>query len=424
MDINWAALYEKCFISVVKNDIEDLIVSSHEIMQLPVIIADADLNYLGMAPNSELDDYLWDRAYFDKCVYLEEAICMEQDNVLSLIIEHDKPMYMDWGMFKKYPRMFCSIRGSAGEILGALVILCAKGKFKQDYLIAADIVKKAAAVILENMQVKSFAKSEFFSIFTRELFSGNIKDQSHLKTWEKAAKCKIMPPFWYLALQARIKGNYFVLKTLKKNISSIYPSIFCDFYDDCLIVFGHSNIKIPSQDIWCDILNHVQKYDICIGASMVFEDIALSHDHQRQCKEALHIGKLLDKGNSFFNFSDYVLPIIISHATLDDKSGIYLHPAIQKLKAYDNIYGTEYLLTLNSYIKNLRDSNLAAKELFIHRNTLLYRVNKIEEITRVDLSESNSFAWLLCSMYIQMLSKSMVEDIGSQSYGVEMIKGM
>ena len=78
----------------------------------------------------------------------------------------------------------------------------------------------------------------------------------------------------------------------------------------------------------------------------------------------------------------------------------YIHPAIETLRVYDRQNGTEYLKTLNVYITSMCRHSATIKKLHIHRNTLLYRLKKIEELTGNSLEDERFCALLLCNFYL------------------------
>ncbi|WP_066456035.1 PucR family transcriptional regulator [Anaerotruncus rubiinfantis] len=60
----------------------------------------------------------------------------------------------------------------------------------------------------------------------------------------------------------------------------------------------------------------------------------------------------------------------------------------QKLVAYDRANGTELVRTLEALVRNMGVRTQTAQELFLHRNTLLARIRRIEAVTGYDLSRS------------------------------------
>lgn len=77
------------------------------------------------------------------------------------------------------------------------------------------------------------------------------------------------------------------------------------------------------------------------------------------------------------------------------------HPRLLALKEKDEL-GEEALHLLETYLFNGRNVVATAKKLFIHRNTLAYRLEKLTEQLQMDLTEMDdtNFMWLLISSII------------------------
>lgn len=77
---------------------------------------------------------------------------------------------------------------------------------------------------------------------------------------------------------------------------------------------------------------------------------------------------------------------------------------IKPLLAYDEEHNTQLLYTLETYFNNCQNSVNTSKALFIHRNTLLYRLDRISEILDLDYNDSEQMltfqlalkAFLMC----------------------------
>ncbi|MEQ7217945.1 helix-turn-helix domain-containing protein [Vagococcus fluvialis] len=64
----------------------------------------------------------------------------------------------------------------------------------------------------------------------------------------------------------------------------------------------------------------------------------------------------------------------------------FLDPLIQ----YDQKNDSNLMLTLTAYLDNHQNLATTSRQLFIHRNTLLYRVEKIESLLGYSLNEKNA----------------------------------
>jgi DNA-binding PucR family transcriptional regulator len=68
------------------------------------------------------------------------------------------------------------------------------------------------------------------------------------------------------------------------------------------------------------------------------------------------------------------------------------------LKQYDQKNHTDLLFTLKIYLENERNVIKTAELLFIHRNTLSYRIKKIQDLCRFNLENSKLRLRLLFSL--------------------------
>lgn len=79
------------------------------------------------------------------------------------------------------------------------------------------------------------------------------------------------------------------------------------------------------------------------------------------------------------------------------------HVDIDNLWEEGKLDGGERVETLRVYLSNERSLVKAAKELFVHRNTLVYRINKILEILICDLEDSYTREYMRLSIRVLRL---------------------
>ena len=70
------------------------------------------------------------------------------------------------------------------------------------------------------------------------------------------------------------------------------------------------------------------------------------------------------------------------------------HQNLLKLKAADEKNKSEYMKTLKTYLDVNLSATRAAEELFIHRSTFFYRLEKIKEILQSDLDDPDKIFYL------------------------------
>ena len=77
-----------------------------------------------------------------------------------------------------------------------------------------------------------------------------------------------------------------------------------------------------------------------------------------------------------------------------------LHPALAKLEQYDKENQSDFLRTLSVYLNNDCNAQKCGRLLFLHRNSLVYRIHRIEDITGCDLSDPTERAFLRLSLLL------------------------
>ncbi len=96
-------------------------------------------------------------------------------------------------------------------------------------------------------------------------------------------------------------------------------------------------------------------------------------------------------------------------ADMKDSSGLrqYEEEVLGPIREYDKKNNSEFLETLRIFLEENEDIVATCKRLFIHRNTLAYRLKRIEEITNRSMAEAESrldfrIAFKIC-LYLQLV---------------------
>ena len=71
-----------------------------------------------------------------------------------------------------------------------------------------------------------------------------------------------------------------------------------------------------------------------------------------------------------------------------------LCPLLEPLRAYDQARSTDLGLTLRTYVETGGSIAATAERLFVHRNSVVYRIQRIQEVAELDLRDPELFATL------------------------------
>ena len=193
----------------------------------------------------------------------------------------------------------------------------------------------------------------------------------------------------------------FLIKFLSK--TEVLPfdavqNIFPDKAKDYVISVGESDVVLvkelkPGTDVKkieklaksiVDTLNSEFYAKVTIGIGTVTENIKELARSYKEAQVALEVGKVFDIEKPIMSYENLGIGRLIYQlpTTLCE---IFLQEVFKKgsLESLDR----ETLTTVQSFFENNLNVSETSRKLFVHRNTLVYRLDKIRKLSGLDLRE-------------------------------------
>lgn len=137
-----------------------------------------------------------------------------------------------------------------------------------------------------------------------------------------------------------------------------------------------------------------------MGISAGFVGFQNFRSHLQQSRMTLQIGLEKHPHYWYYRFDDYILDYMMERICSEFPVSELIGPGLRKLAKWDQERGTDYLKTLNIYYKCMMNASLAADRCYVHRSTLIRRLEKIESITGLSLKEENQVLQLMISFQL------------------------
>ena len=193
----------------------------------------------------------------------------------------------------------------------------------------------------------------------------------------------------YNILDSLINSNY--LSTDKKSDVFIFIKTNSEDYLENIINNLHNYLK-----------DYEERFKISLGVSNPYSDIKNIEKLYNEAYLAVLFSNQ-DQNTIFFNTLD---TIKLLYPLKDDKEiQNYYDKTIKKLERYDEKHGTNLMETLETYFKYNSKKTVVANKLFIHVETLRYRLNRIGEITGYSLDNSEGIFALQMGIKLKRLIK-------------------
>ena len=117
-----------------------------------------------------------------------------------------------------------------------------------------------------------------------------------------------------------------------------------------------------------------------------------------QAKIALDVGGRKKPYVWIHKFDQIVLTYIMEQTTKRLPASMLCHERLLELKKLDEIHHSEYMLTLRTYLEQNLNATQTANEMFIHRSTFLYRLEKIKAVLQSSLEDPDEIFYLNLSL--------------------------
>ena len=177
-------------------------------------------------------------------------------------------------------------------------------------------------------------------------------------------------------------------------LSGMFPDKNQDFVlsinetDVAVIQQVSANVTASELEKTAREMEKVLKNDLgiktVIGFGTVAEHLRSLADSFKEAQTAIDVGKVFDTEKSIINYENLGVGRLIYQlpTTLCD---IFLNEVFKK-NSIDSL-DQETLFTINKFFENNLNVSETSRKLFVHRNTLVYRLEKIKKLTGLDLRE-------------------------------------
>ena len=177
-------------------------------------------------------------------------------------------------------------------------------------------------------------------------------------------------------------------------IQRMFPDKQSDFVfsvsETDIVVIKELNGTEDVSDIE-DLAKHIENsvrselmVKVVVGIGTVAGHLRELADRYKEAQVAIEVGKIFDPDKSIIRYENlgigriiYQLPITLCEMFLSE---VFEKNPIESLDA-------DTLDTINKFFENNLNVSETSRKLYVHRNTLVYRLEKIKKLTGLDLRE-------------------------------------
>lgn len=288
------------------------------------------------------------------------------------------------------------------NVEGFAAVLFQNTEEKEEYLEVVKIIVKVAAIEFENHGDQTWCSiSMERQIVSQMILGGKSTAGTDHQMQEKMEQLYLIPGFVLGIIWCPDRECQGRLQSIRNQIYEKDQKLLSYLSGNRLYLLFTGRKETEGIKQLLKEVSTSLKVRICMGN--LFFDKAEIQSRKKFLEKTLTIGTKMDYETDFFQEEDWFLQTICSYAS--EKTGFrgYYCEALDRLRREDLQKGTDFYISLKKYLLAGNNVSTAAKALFVHRNTMIYRLQKINELLKINLNDPDTARTLLVSMILQEL---------------------
>lgn len=351
-----------------------------------IILLDTDFKILSYSTIYPIDDPLWEQNIRQGYCSYEFISAVNELEGIKNAPNTSEPIAVVCGASPL--RKLSSKIFNNGQIIGFTVMLEKESALSPAHFEQLKIVSAAAGDMVSRFAPYLLPDNTQYQRLLYDLLIGAPPE----KLSPRIAKLSFPKHMCALCIrQCRNLGQKHLKEQVAEKLKLLLPDIHLTFHGDAiaaLIPLGDS--ADMSQEHLLILDDFAKAEFLRIGISNVFFKIEDFSEQYTQASHALELGDHLKDRCGVRRYMDYAFFDLLRYAKASVNLELFCHPALSLLRKYDHDNNTDLYHTLDTFLSCGCSIKLATEKLFIHRNSLVYRLKRISELTQADLEDFNT----------------------------------
>ena len=173
-------------------------------------------------------------------------------------------------------------------------------------------------------------------------------------------------------------------RQLRSEVGRCLPLSWQVWFEDSLVILADFGSGLYTTRTLEQML---EQNGLCAGVSDEFADTYLLRRHYEQARAAARLGGLFEDGRATVPYGDYRVYHLMDSLEGEDIFERFATPAVRCIRDYDESNGTDFLNTLRHYLGSGCSAQKAAARMYVHRNTVVYRVGRLRELFGLEFDD-------------------------------------
>lgn len=295
-----------------------------------------------------------------------------------------------------FEQMLCAI--DTQKNMGYIVINAVNRPFAPLDAPMLYLLKEAINQQMKKDEFIRNSKGFHYEYFLKDLLDGKIAvDKDNLDTFNYTSS-EFQGLLYCLTVETARSASTLNFWHIRNEFEIHFPSCKTLIYNGEIIVLFTKSDYVPFTDEdYHKIHALCKEHGIYAGISNSFEQVTEIHSYYSQSLRAIEIGMCQRTSPGLFIYEDYFQQHLATIFAQKESLQTFCHPIMKYLMRYDGEHHTDFACSLYTYLIHERNCSAAAEDLGLHRNTLVYRLKKLEELVKIDYEDPKLRQYLILS---------------------------
>ncbi|MEK5414062.1 hypothetical protein BSK49_13470 [Paenibacillus odorifer] len=362
-----------------------IVQTAAELLQNPVIVFDCSFKIVAHSDLSDIDDYIWsDNIRKGYCSYDFIAAVSKMNSVQRG--KQSDESYEVTCEETSNSKLISKIKVAGKQIGNVLLLGCTNPFRARDN----ELLSITATILAEEMGKNSYyrnAKNIKVEDFICALLEEQLQDNRIIQDRMRSAGLKFGNQLLVLLFDLTwYEGSGRYDDYLRERLQQLFPGSPSTYYDGQIVMIHDGNLS--KELVNKQLQEFLAQTGISLGISNMFTNLTQCRRHYLHSRNAIRIGTILSPQQQLTYYSDIQLYEMLSADVVFNEDNNYYHPELLKLQEYDTVHQSNLYHTFYVYLKNNRNMQITSDELYIHRNTLRYKLDLISRLLDTDFTDS------------------------------------
>ncbi|BBF41612.1 regulator of polyketide synthase expression [Lachnospiraceae bacterium KM106-2] len=386
-DLTFTANYSKLLSLNLQNEsLQKLIDEASLMVHNPLIVLDTSYKILCSSNTYPIKDVFWSETVKTGYCTYEFILAVNELFATQGGSSTGRQAYPITCPVSPYTKVFCNMFWHH-SLIGYIIMLNSNQEVEHSHYQLLPKISENASITLSKLPNFHGIHGSMKETILYQLL--NEESMMNIEVRMKTASLKTPPNMRLVTiLFDSYSDTTIVSPFIKEQLLALFPSAYITEYEHAIVMLQPLNDPVSFSPLQEEgLTSFFQNAHIKIACSDKFSSFAHVKKQYRLCLDLIRTCSPLISHSEIIYFSQYRFYYLLSQ--IDNKeilSGV-LHPALAILTNYDRENNTELYHTLSMYLEKNCNAKETASALFIHRNSLSYRIEKIIALTNIDLKE-------------------------------------